>query len=190
MNELKILVFIDSDILFSFFAINPDKQKKFEHNGSTGDQELDEILNLISEIESKDERICISEFSILELGCLLNRLNINQKIPQILTKLYMVSDVLPLNEHMIKLAWYVGSNYNLHSGDALHASFCLFSNIDSVILKDKEFYGAFTQLKDDFITHGSKRCVEYFNKISFAQGIPDAIIRKYNNISKLQIRKI
>lgn len=47
---MKPLIFIDSDILFSFFAISSEKQKNFIETGTTGNNDLDIILNLINEL--------------------------------------------------------------------------------------------------------------------------------------------
>ncbi len=55
MNKL---IFIDSDILFSFFAINKDKKKKYLKTGTTGNTKLDLIMNMIEKIEETKEIIC------------------------------------------------------------------------------------------------------------------------------------
>lgn len=115
---MQELTFLDSDILFSFFAINEDKIKNYISSGTTGNIELDVILTVVNQIEKNKEIICLSEFSILELICSLNRLNSSHKTAHILSKIYQISDVLPLSDLMIKLAWFIGSNYSLHSGDA------------------------------------------------------------------------
>ena len=187
---MKSLIFIDSDILFTFFAINNEKEKNFIKNGTTGDIALDIIIKLIIEIEEKNQIICLSEFSILEIICTLNRLNSSNKIPKILTKLYSICDVLPLNDLMIKLAWFIGSNYNLHSGDALHMSFCLFSDIKEIILKDKEFHDSCIKIKKDFENAGYENLNNFFIGISFIQGIPENILKKYSNLKNLKIKKI
>ncbi len=184
------LIFIDSDILFSFFAINQEKIKNFKENQTTGNQDLDIILNLIEDIEKKKQKICISEFSILELVCLLKRRKSTKKIPQLITKIYNICDVFPLNDHMIKLAWFFGSNFKLHSGDAIHISFSLFYDLDYLILKDKEFFESLSYIQNNYNTNGSRSLINYFSSIKFAQHIPKTIIDKYNNFNKLKIKKI
>ncbi len=184
------MIFIDSDILFSFFAISQEKVKNFKETNTTGDQDLDIILHLIEEIEKKNQIIYISEFSILELVCTLKRRKSTKKIPQLITKIYNICDVLPLNDHMIKLAWYFGSNFKLHSGDALHISFCLFYDLDYLILKDQEFFASLTNIQKDYNTNGSKGLINFFNLIEFAKHTPRTIINKYNNLNKLKIKKI
>lgn len=184
------MIFIDSDILFSFFAINQEKIKNFKESQTTGDQDLDIILNLIEDIEKKKQIIRISEFSILELVCILKRRKSAKKIPQLITKIYNICDVLPLNDHMIKLAWYLGSNFKLHSGDAIHISFCLFYDLDYLILKDREFFESLSNIQKDYNNNGSRGLIDYFGLIKFAQHIPKTIIDIYDNFNKLKIKKI
>jgi len=184
------LVFIDSDILFSFFAISDEKRKNFVETGTTRNNDLDIILNLIEEIENYNQIICISEFSILEITCILNRLNSSQKIPRILTKIYSICDVLPLNDLMIKLAWFIGSNYTLHSGDALHISFCLFNDINEIILKDNKFHDACIEMKNGFEKVGHEELNNFYTKISIAQVVPEKILVKYSNLKNLKIKRI
>jgi len=81
---MQELTFLDSDILFSFFAINEDKIKNYISSGTTGNIELDVILTVVNQIEKNKEIICLSEFSILELVCTLNRLNGSHKTAHIL----------------------------------------------------------------------------------------------------------
>ena len=128
---MKSLIFIDSDILFSFFALNKQKKENFERDGTTGDDNLDVVINLIDEIENNEQIICLSEISILEILCVLNRRNSASKIPKILKKIYSISNILPIDDLLYKLAWFIGSNYKLHTGDALHLSFCLMNDINA-----------------------------------------------------------
>ena len=81
---MQELTFLDSDILFSFFAINEDKIKNYNSSGTTGNIELDVILTVVNQIEKNKEIICLSEFSILELICSLNRFNSVQLIHKFL----------------------------------------------------------------------------------------------------------
>lgn len=187
---MQELTFLDSDILFSFFAINEDKIKNYNSSGTTGNNELDVILMVVNQIEMNKNIICLSEFSILELICTLNRLNSSHKTAHILSKIYQICDILPLSDLMIKLAWFIGSSYTLHSGDALHISFCIFNNIDNLITQDNGFYNAYMNLKQDFNNFGIKKLNDFFIKISFSKGIPNTLIRKFNNIKNLKIRKI
>lgn len=183
---MDTLVFVDTDILFSFFALNKEKMKKFQTKGSSGSEELDKIISIVMDIEKNNKILCISEFSILELICTLKRLNSGPKIPEILTKIYEICDVLPINNQMIKLAWFIGSYYTIHSGDALHISFCLSNNINEVILKDKELIDALTNIKNSSIEELDR----FFHNVSYAQGVPELIKRKYENIKKIKITKI
>ena len=187
---MRELTFLDSDILFSFFAINENKIKSYNSSGTTENVELDAILSLINQIEKNKEIICLSEFSVLELICSLNRLKSSFKTAKILSKIYQICDILPLNDLMIKLAWFIGSNYSLHSGDALHISFCLFNNIDNLITQDNGFYNAFLNLRQDFKNFGIKKLDDFFINFLFSKGIPDTLIKKFNNIKILKIRKI
>ncbi len=187
---MNILVFIDSDILFSFFALNKEKKENFDRTGTTGDNNLDLIINLISEIENKEQIICLSEMSILEILCVLNRRNSSFKIPIILKKLYSISNILPLDDLMIKLSWFIGSNYKIHTGDALHISFCLMNDIKEIIIKDKEFYNACIEMKTNFEVKGFEILNDFFTKISFVQSIPEKIKKKYSNLKDLKIRRI
>lgn len=42
-------LFIDSDILFSLFGINQEKQKRYKDKQTTGDEKLDFLLNEFKE---------------------------------------------------------------------------------------------------------------------------------------------
>jgi len=187
---METLIFIDSDILFSFFALSKEKMEIFDKTGTTGNNNLDTIINLISEIENKEQIICLSEISILEIVCVLKRRNSSFKIPNIVRKLYSIGNILPLDDLMIKLAWFVGSNYKLHSGDALHVSFCLMNDIEEIILQDKEFHDACIEMKTDFENKGLEVLNDFFTKISFVQSIPEKIKKKYSNLKKIKIRII
>jgi predicted nucleic acid-binding protein len=182
------LIFIDTDILFSFFAINQEKLNQFENEGTTGDKYLDAVLSLIKKIEQEEQKICISEISILELACLLKRRESQDKISQIITKLYSICDVLPISDQTIKLSWYFGSNFKMHSGDAIHLSFSLFYDLDCIIVKDKEFFDSLTEIKKDYSDNGPKGLIEYFNSIKIATGVPQIIINKLSNLNKLKLK--
>ena len=186
----KTLIFVDTDLLFSFFAINNEKLMKYREEGTTDDEKLDIVLGVISNIEDNKDIICISEISILELVTLLKRRNSEEKIPNILTKIYEIGDVLPISDHMIKLAWFIGSNYKLHTGDALHLAFCLSSDIKDVLIIDAEFYDACMNIKEDFKNKGSAIIEDFFTKIPFAQTTPDKLLKKLNNLSKINFQKI
>lgn len=182
------LIFIDTDILFSFFAINQDKFNQFENEGTTGDKFLDTVLSLIKEIEQEEQKICISEISILELACLLKRRESQDKISQIITKIYSICDVFPISDQTIKLAWYFGSNFKMHSGDAIHLSFSLFHDLDCIIVKDKEFFDSLIEIKQDYSKNGPKNLTKYFNSIKVATGVPQIIIKKLSNLNKLELK--
>lgn len=79
---MKSLIFVDSYIFFSFFAIDNEKQKSYNDTGTTGKKDLDLVLKLIKDIEEKNNIICLSEVSILEIVCTLNRLNSAQKFQE------------------------------------------------------------------------------------------------------------
>jgi predicted nucleic acid-binding protein len=187
---LKKCVFIDTDILFSFFALNKEKREIFENNGSTGDQDLDKILKIIFEIEENKETICISELSLLELIALLNRRKKSKLIPQIIIKIYQWCDIFPINDLIMKLSWYISANYKFHSGDVLHLAFCLANEIDYMIIKDKDFINSFNQIKEEFETIGLKNLANFFKSIPFAKEIPKEILKMYENLNKLQIKEV
>jgi len=63
MNEW---VFIDSDILVRFFAINREKRQTYESKGSTGDRDLDDALNLVKIIENNKQN---NRFHLLHKCC-------------------------------------------------------------------------------------------------------------------------
>lgn len=147
-------------------------------------------MKLIEGIQKNNQRLILSEFSILEILCTLNRLKSSYKIPIILTKIYKICEILPLDDLMLKLSWFIGSNYDLHSGDAIHVSFCLSNNIEKMILKDQEFYQSCQEIKKDFLTKKSKELKNFFSKVQFAQGVPKNILRKFSNIKNLNITKI
>jgi len=67
------LFFIDSDILFNLLAINKKKKEKYTKEGTTGDKRLDQLIKTVLEESKKYDRICISNFSVLEILCTLNR---------------------------------------------------------------------------------------------------------------------
>lgn len=187
---MNSLIFIDSDILFSFFALNKQKKENFERDGMTGDDNFDIIINLIEEIENNELIICLSEISILEILCVLNRRNSASKIPKILKKIYSIGNILPIDDLLYKMAWFIGSNYKLHTGDALHLSFCLMNDINELIIRDKEFYDASIELKTNFQEKGFESLDNFFMGISFVKNIPERIKKKFSNLKDLRIRQI
>ena len=52
---MKPLIFIDTDILFTFFAINIEKKNIFIDTGKMGNNDIDAVLHLIKSIESKGQ---------------------------------------------------------------------------------------------------------------------------------------
>jgi len=183
-------VFIDSDILFQFFALNKKKREKYYDIGTTGDKDLDLIVELIEEIERNNQKIMISEISILEILCTLNRLNSAHKSPEIITKIYKICEISPLDALLVKLSWYIGSNYDFHSGDALHIAFCLSNNIEKMILKDKEFYDSCLKIKEDYSSSKFQKFEEFFVQIPFAKGIPKKVLNSFSNIKNMTIKRI
>lgn len=161
--RLDEMVFIDSDLLFRYFAISGEKKTLYDDSGSTGNEDLDTVIALFQQIEDANQYVCISEFSILELVCLLNRLNSVNKIPRILNTLYQVADICPINDNMMTLAWHLGANFKLHSGDSLHASFCLLNDVDIIFLSDNEFVNSFRAVQQDFIDNGIETIAKTFN---------------------------
>ncbi len=83
--------------------INPLKKKLFETKGTTESKELDKILETILEIKENKDNICISEISILELICTLNRQKSGNKIFKILSLLYDTCNILPFNYNRVHL---------------------------------------------------------------------------------------
>ena len=178
---MSSLLFIDSDILFNLLAINIKKKERYRIEGTTGDQKLDQILDTIMEQSKKYEKICISNFSILELVCTLNRLKSEFKISKILIKLFETYDILKINENIIYLAWFIGSKYKMHSGDAIHISFCLINKISSMLIKDDELYDSILLIINDKKGNGNKSIKNFFNNLSLSE---DKYKRYHSFLSK------
>ena len=53
--------------------------------------------------------------------------------------------------------------FNLHSGDSLHASFCLLNDVDIIFLSDNEFVNSFRVIQQDFIDNGIETITKTFN---------------------------
>lgn len=183
-------VFVDTDILFKYFAIRPEKMDRFKESGTTNLQELDDVLTLLLEIETKNQIICLSEFSILELICTLKRLNSGPKIPRARNVLYQTAYILPVNEDTVSLAWFLGETYKFHSGDALHASFCILNEISLVWLSDKEFYDSFLEVQSFFQTEGLARLSKYYEEIHKKDEIPGSIRERCKNLRSISIQRI
>ena len=131
-------VFIDTDILFRYFAINNEKFQKFLSEGTTGKIDLDNAIKIFQSIEENNQHLCVSEITILELICTLKRLN-NPKIQDIINSIYQIAEILPIENFELKFAWFLGSRYNLHTGDAFHAAFCIFNKIPICYICDQSF---------------------------------------------------
>lgn len=187
MNET---IFFDSDILFNYLGINPQKKEKFELNGTTDDSNLDLLLNTIRNIKENENIICISNFSVLELICTLNRLKSKYKISDILTKIYDSFNVLNINTNIIQFSWFLGSNNKMHSGDAIHLSFCLYNKIKRVLLKDKGFYDVFTEFRETYKNRGLTSILNDFKTIIMIKKIPEFIISAIKHLDHLTINKI
>ena len=183
-------VFIDTDILFNFLAINPEKKELFKSQGTTGNPQLDNVLKEITKILEKEDTLAISEFSILELICTINRLKSTQKIPEIIKTIYDACEILPINNILIKFAWFFGASYNLHTGDALHIAFCVFNNIDYVVIKDDAFHSSLIQLKADYEQNGIKILTNFLNEFPSIRKFQEFFALKFENIKKLQIKQI
>ena len=157
-------VFLDSDILFNFLAINPEKKEKYKSQGTTGNPQLDRIIKAVIKILEKEGTLNLSDFSVLELICTVNRLKSSHKIPQIVKTLFDACTILPINNILIKFAWFFCANYNLHTGDALHIAFCLFNNIDFAFIKDDGFHASFIQIKEDYEKNGIELLTDFLNQ--------------------------
>jgi predicted nucleic acid-binding protein len=172
-------VFIDSDILFRYFAISEEKLSLFNSSGTIGVHDLDAALFLLKEIEQNEQYLCISEYSILELICTLQRLNCAQKIPNVVSTIFQTFDVMPLNDNNVTLAWFLGSQFPLHSGDAVHAAFCILSDIDIAYISENSFLTTFEDLQQDYFEKGSSKLENFCENIGpphFAQGL---VLKKY-----------
>ncbi len=183
-------VFLDSDILFRYFAISEEKRKLYNKNKTTGNGDLDAAIGLIQRIDELEQFICISEFSLLELICILNRLKSAQKIPKIVEILNKIADILPLTDNLMNIAWYLGARFKLHSGDALHISFCLLNDIDFAYLSDGPFYRTFLAIQKDYEKNGTTGFREYYNSLFPTHFIPGILLKKYLNLHQIQILKI
>ncbi|TFG19977.1 MAG: PIN domain-containing protein [Promethearchaeota archaeon] len=183
-------VFLDSDILFNFLAINPEKKEKYISQGTTGNSQLDRIIKAVMKILEKEGTLSISNFSVLELICTINRLKSSHKIPQIVKTLSNVCKIFPINDILIEFAWFFGANYKLHSGDALHVAFCLFNNIDYVFIKDDDFHASFIQIKEDYEKKGIELLKDFLNQFHSIKKIQEEITKKFENIKTIQIKQI
>ena len=190
MKRTQINAFIDTDILFRFFAINSEKYELYKKNGTTNVKDLDKAINLFEIIQEENQNICISEISILELICLLKRSNSDKKIPKVISKIYQIGEILPINSIQIKLAWYFGSKFNLHTGDALHLAFTVSNKIDNCFICDNGFYNSFLEVKNDYIENGSSLIEDFYNNIPFSQKVPRFLISSLSNLEKINIVKI
>ncbi len=170
--------------------INPLKKKLFETKGTTESKELDKILETILEIKENKDNICISEISILELICTLNRQKSGNKIFKILSLLYDTCNILPFNYNIIRFAWFIGSDYSLHSGDSLHISFCLFNKMDIIIIKEGAFFNSFKLIKEDFLLNGVDLLNNYYSNLPTKGKLPESIVNAYSNLKEVQIKQI
>jgi len=183
-------IFLDSDLLFNFLAINPEKKEKFKSQGTTGNLQLDQIIKAVIKILEKEGTLNISDFSVLELICTVNRLKSTYKIPQIVKTLFDACKIIPINNILIKFAWFIGANYKLHTGDALHIAFCLFNNIDYVFVNDDEFHDSFIQIKRDYEKNGIELLTDFFDQFPLIKKIQEDFVKKLDNIKTIQIKKI
>lgn len=187
---MKESVFIDSDILFRNFAISRDKLALFNESGSTGIKSLDDTLILIKRIEDERQNLCISEFSLLELICILNRLHSAPKIPRVLERLRLTSEILPLEDITLSLAQFLGANFELHSGDAIHASFCILNDINLVFLSDASFCETLGSIQEDFSQNGTGTIERYYATHNPTQFAPSILLKKYENLGHIEISQV
>ncbi len=183
-------VFLDSDILFRYFAISEEKRKQYDINKTTGNVDLDAAIQLVQRIDELGQYICLSEFSILELICILNRLNSAQKIPKIVEILNRIADILPITVNLMNIAWYLGARFKLHSGDALHISFCLMNDIEFAYFSEGPFFNTFLTIQKDYDKNGPAGIKEYYNSLFPTRFIPGILLKKYSNLHQIQINKI
>lgn len=187
MNEP---VFIDSDVLVRFLAINQEKKQLFDSTGTTGVQDLDNALSLVKDIEANKQVIIFSEVSILEILCYLKRFNSDKKIPAVLTNIYKIGPVQPVDSLITKFAWFFGSKYNLHSGDSFHIAFSLFYDIQQIYICDSKFYNSFIAIQQDIQKFGSKPLEEFFQQIPFSKKTPEIILKKLDNMKIIKCIKV
>ncbi len=181
------VAFIDTDILFRYFAISDKKRALFFSHGSTGIKDLDHVMNLIQEIEKNNQYPCISEYSILELICTLTRLKSASKIPRILKNIYRTFDVLPLYDDVLHLAWFFGANFPIHSGDAVHAAFCIMNDINIAFLSENPFYTTFIDIQKDFHTNGTTKLSKFQESGAPFHFTNVLFVKRYANLERLKI---
>ncbi len=58
---MKGTVFIDSDLLFRYFAINPAKKSSHETTGTSGDNSIDNIIKMMKSFAQKQQMVCLSD---------------------------------------------------------------------------------------------------------------------------------
>lgn len=184
------LIFIDTDILFNLLAINQEKKEKYAREGTTGDTELDQLIITFLEESRKFDKICISNFSVLELLCTLNRLKSEFKIPGILKKIYETYDILKIDENIIYLAWFFGSNYRIHSGDAIHVSFCLMNRINLILIKEREFYETIQLIIKDDKKKTEKSLENFFKNLSLQKEKYKILNQALNHSNNLEIKRL
>ncbi len=61
---MKGTVFIDSDLLFRYFAINPAKKLSYETTGTSGDASIDNIIRMMKSFAQEQQMVCLSELFI------------------------------------------------------------------------------------------------------------------------------
>ncbi|MHA1661406.1 MAG: hypothetical protein ACTSUT_20100 [Promethearchaeota archaeon] len=183
-------VFIDSDILFNFLAINPEKKEKYKSQGTTGNPQLDRIIKEVIQILKEDKSLTISDFSVLELICTVNRLKSGHKIPQIIKTFFEACKILPINNILIKFAWFFGANYSLHTGDILHIAFCLFNDIEYAFIKDDGFYSSFIKIKEHYKKNEIEILTNFLNQFPSIKKFQEEFTKIFKNIKNIQIKRI
>ena len=182
--------FVDTDILFRYFAINSKKYEDFCKNGTSGHVDIDNSLNVFQKIGDDNSILLLSEHTILELVCTLQRMNSSTKIPKIINQIYKIGEILPIENFELKLSWFLGSNYNLHTGDAYNASFCICNNLTRCYICDSKFYDSFNQIIADYKRNGNTDLIKFYSEIQFSEEVPRTFLQKLEHLENIQVIKV
>lgn len=119
--------------------------------------------------------------------CTLQRLNSSTKIPEIVSQIYQIGEIVPIRNFEMKLSWFLGSKYNLHAGDSYNAAFCILNELTKIYICDRKFRLAFNQIVTDYNNDGNADIIKFFSDIKISEGIPNSFLGQLNNIRNLQI---
>ncbi len=187
---MVITAFLDSDILFRYFAISPEKKSRFYSEGTTGLVDLDKTFLTIQKLHNKPSTVHISEFSILELICILSRLGSSFKIPGILKSISQSMIVTPLTDEIVTLACALATIFKFHTGDSLHSAFCILNNIEEVFISDAQFFREFSELKKTYRKEGNENFSRKLREVPLLKEIADGVFEKLQSLVDIQISSV